>query len=727
MISGFGAGFLATLLGGLVGYALILAWSAKKQGISRTHVGPPRNIVAVLGASAGAAGLLVWLVLQGVNNPLDAGIARLLRPLTTNLPPLVRGGMLLPSWTGLLAAVAIAAIFAAPRGMARARLVAAGPLLLLLQVLVQGNIRRPTPLAPSAYTFFPGAPDATAMVLSGLAVAWWIAWTRGELGDSHRLPRRLPAAIAIIASGMVLLGGGAWPTSLLLGAILGVGWTLLASVLLDWTAAVAPQFKAPHIPYVWTILLIAGVGLRIATYWTQGLGPDGQIYAVMGHALLEGGSFTMPWGGIYDGLGTADASPSQHYPPAYPTMLAGAFAVAGFGPGAVHVVAIATGLASIVVVYACTRDLYGSPAATTLSALVAIGPFFIRNTGNGYSENLILLLFAATMWAILKSLDKPAYIVPAGILAGLGYLSKSSIGYFFVIAGLGGLAWRLRFRGWRVLRDPYYVAAIISFGAIVVGWASRNILVHGTWQTSKHLTAAYETALSSPLDWTLRALFVAAYFAAAGYGIVLAVLPWLKHLGNIPLLDDEHDSGLWLAALLPLVLTVLIESAIWMHEGQFVLDSVRYLLFVMVPIGWLLARHLHCKDQLRQRGKMPGGGSTALALTASILLLAVGAIVYTLPTPATPDEQVGETLQSHLQPGDSLAFVGDWGIYQYYLAATDWNRRPLEVSVHRDGPPVGLATDWALVLGAEVPGVNYEPAAAIGSGDAPWATLWQAI
>src|SRR5207247_2887141 len=82
-----------------------------------------------------------------------------------------------------------------------------------------------------------------------------------------------------------------------------------------------------------------------------------------------------------------------------------------------------------------------------------------------YAENLITLLFVVTVAAILKSLDRPRWILVAGVAAGLAYLTKSSVGPFFLVAGLAGFSWRFRFVRWAVFRDRAYLAAIGIFGA----------------------------------------------------------------------------------------------------------------------------------------------------------------------------------------------------------------------------------------------------------------------
>ena len=78
-----------------------------------------------------------------------------------------------------------------------------------------------------------------------------------------------------------------------------------------------------------------------------------------------------------------------------------------------------------------------------MTGLVAIEPRLLWVTGTGFSENLVLVMFTITVWAIVKSLDKPWFIVLAGAAAGLSYITRSGMGALFVGGGLGGLAWRV--------------------------------------------------------------------------------------------------------------------------------------------------------------------------------------------------------------------------------------------------------------------------------------------
>ena len=249
------------------------------------------------------------------------------------------------------------------------------------------------------------------------------------------------------------------------------------------------------------ILLATGVGLRVFAVVHFPVASDAAEYAVLSTSILEGHGMWLPLGEYWE-LDTWAPRPSHHYPPVYPLYLAPYLAAFGFHPIAVQAAAFVAGLLLLGVYFRATVSLFGRDKALWFTALLALDPVLIATTGTGYAENLVTLLFVVTIAAILKSLKNPKWILVAGLAAGVAYLTKSSVGPFFLIAGLAGFAWRFRFVRWAVLKDRWYLAAIGVFGALAGGWALRNLALFwdGTagdllvaWQTSawfSHATSA---------------------------------------------------------------------------------------------------------------------------------------------------------------------------------------------------------------------------------------------
>ncbi|MCA1820043.1 MAG: glycosyltransferase family 39 protein, partial [Halobacteriales archaeon] len=438
--------------------------------------------------------------------------------------------------------------------------------------------------------------------------------------------------------------------------------------------------------------------------------PDAFRYAAMGHPLSEHDAFWMLLGNTYSHR-TPDAR--RHYPSPYPAVLAASYKVFGFSEWTTRLVSLALSLAAVAVAYACTRDLYGKGKGLVAAAVIALDPVLVMTTDKVYSENLLLVTFIVALWAIQRSLDRPWFIVVGALFAGLGYLTKSSLGTFFLVAGLGGLAWRLHWRGLRVLRDPAYLTGIALFGTIVVAWAWRNWRLFGDWQTSAHIQAAYRNALAHPGDWALLLLFSTLVMVGLGYLLYMAALPWLPQLARIPKLADEHDSGLWLAFLLPIVLTIPIDSALWLYEGDFYLHNVRYVAFAIVPLLWLLLRHVTLTK------------SAWAAILASFAILLAGSAYYALPNRPFVND-VADRVGPLVHDGDSVTFV-DWeDVYRFYFDLTDDGHRDVNVHVVNGTAAHGLTTTWAIVHGdgqAIDPAV-YRQESDMRKGSDEW-TLWR--
>lgn len=595
---------------------------------------------------------------------------------------------------------------------------AIGPVTAGLALLATAVVQRAAPYHDPPFAPFGSFPSHGAALFPPLvAFVAWLAFRERTRGPLVSAVLAVAAAIVVTVTVAPFFAGQAWPTDILGGWLLGASIFGLAYVghrLIDTLTSQAPTPRTTRFLDAWSrwtvrprvrrlgaflhghiferptalVALIAfGVAATIASYWTQPLGIDANRYAVMGESFRLTQTFTMPWGDVYS-PGTGP-QPSHHYPPLYPMVLAAFFAVFGFQAATVHLAAVCLALLAMLVTYACSRDLYGHRKALVATAVVAIAPAVIQNTGKGYSESLVLGLFVATLWAILKSLERPGFIVPAGALAALSYLTKSSMGYFFIIAGLGGLAWRLYWKGFKVLRDKYYAAAIALFGSAVLAWAWRNWRLFQSWETSDHLTAAYQFAFHAPLTWLLRSTLTFGFMLVMGYFLFLGLLPWLPRFIRFPKLETEHDSGLWLSIGLPLILTAVIDAALWMYEGPFFFNNVRYVSFVIVPLAWLILRNV------------PWDRASKVAATMSLLIL-LGISIGFVATPHHP-AAVGAShaLGALVGEGDSVAFVGITDVYRFYFDATKNGDRQVVVTLDDESTAGARNPDWIV---AQPPG-----------------------
>ncbi|TLZ59120.1 MAG: hypothetical protein E6K16_07600, partial [Methanobacteriota archaeon] len=344
-------------------------------------------------------------------------------------------------------------------------------------------------------------------------------------------------------------------------------------------------------------LVVAGIALRVLAITRFSVSADAAEYAVLGRSILHGHGMWLPWGEAWD-YNAWTPAPSHHYPPAYPAYLVPFLAAFGFSTVAIQVAAFVASLALFAVFFIATRDLFGREKATWFAALLALDPILITTTGMGYAENLVTLLFVVTVAAILKSLKTPKWILVAGLAAGLAYLTKSSVGPFFLIAGIAGFAWRFRFVRWAVFKDRAYLAGIGIFAVFAGGWALRNLSLFWdgspaglltSWQTSAWFSRATAATLAHPADYLWILAVRIPFFA----GLFLLVAgPWWREIRGLPFLKDEAASALGLAAGLTYILAWLISGSLWVLERGpvFWADMSRYVVAANPIVWWMAAK-----------------------------------------------------------------------------------------------------------------------------------------
>lgn len=344
-----------------------------------------------------------------------------------------------------------------------------------------------------------------------------------------------------------------------------------------------------------TILLIAvafGVFLRVLAVVLQAAPEsDGIVYSDMAASFASGKELLLPY--IADPGPAFEPRLSHHFAPLWPIVLAGAYVVAGFSFAATMAASLFVSLLLLFVVFLTSRDLLGVEKAWLVTAVVALNFLLIGLTGFAYSENLLAVFYVGTIWAIIRSLKDERYVVLAGLLAGLGYLTKASVGYFFLLAGTMGFLWRFYYVRWKVFRDRYYMTAIVIFLAFVIGWAIRDALAFGwpNWETSPYTNQVVASALGRPLEFLpvfgAKIVLFLLFFGTLGLFFGPQVIRGLKQWRN------EAVSALLLAITLPTILGLIFATAFTLFEPFAVvwwIDNLRYIVIAFVPLMWLALR-----------------------------------------------------------------------------------------------------------------------------------------
>lgn len=360
--------------------------------------------------------------------------------------------------------------------------------------------------------------------------------------------------------------------------------------------------NADFVDWLMIVCLIVGVVGRIVPIWTWDLGWDGSTYAYMGENFLQHGEFVdtlkVSFGETRSPYIFTDGY-SHHYPPLYPMYLAAFYAIFGFSVEVTKVAAVVLSLILLVVVYFTTKDLYGKKKALIVTALSSVMFNYFSLTGYGFAENMVIIFFVLTIWAILRSLEDGKYIILAGVFAGLGYLTKSSVGYFFIIAGIGGLLWRFYYMKWDVFKDKHYLTAIVIFLSIVGIWALRNIMRFGSWETSAYVTFVTFHALSNPGPFVLE-LFIGV--GVCLLSMLLFMVFWMPQLRKtISKIKNEHYSGLWLAVGLTLIIGIVFTAMFFLWERFSRIDGpvARYSLVAVTPLLWLIVKDVDFDKESR--------------------------------------------------------------------------------------------------------------------------------
>lgn len=414
----------------------------------------------------------------------------------------------------------------------------------------------------------------------------------------------------------------------------------------------------------WSLAAIAlGAILWLAAPAFMDITYDGNAYVAMGHGWARTGELVMAWGDVLTFHPTPEM-PSHHFPPAYPIYLGLVFKAFGYGLAQAKWASVAATFGALAAVWLCTRDLYGPRAGVVVAAVFAVSPWMFWVAGMGFSESLAILFFTLTMWAILRSLDDERFIVIAGAAAGLAYLSRSSMGAFFVIAGLGGLGWRIAHRGWRrTFSSGWYLLAILVFGGIVGLWAYRNIALFEwpNWETSPGTRYIPEWIRDHPKEY-IQGLVVRAPL------LLLVALPFLALLlpearRSLQKIRDERISALWLSVFLVFVLGLIFSAAYYsMGPSKFErmrLDNARYVLVGLVPLAWALVREA---DLDSRRFRKRWGALLAVSLVGCML-------VATFPAHYLWGQAARE-VDPYVRDGDLIA-NGGTGKYPNYAYFTD--------------------------------------------------------
>jgi 4-amino-4-deoxy-L-arabinose transferase-like glycosyltransferase len=168
-------------------------------------------------------------------------------------------------------------------------------------------------------------------------------------------------------------------------------------------------------------------------------------------------------------------APTAFRPPLYPVLLAGVYAL-GRSWTAGRLLGALLGVAAVALVFLIATRLWGRRVGLVSAALAAVFPPLVLYSASLLSEPLFILLVLAALFATLeyRRTHRMRWAVGAGVLCGLGALTRGN-GALLVI-GAGGGAWIARPR---FSRAGLAAPAVVVLAAVVTiaPWVIRNTIV----------------------------------------------------------------------------------------------------------------------------------------------------------------------------------------------------------------------------------------------------------
>jgi hypothetical protein len=352
----------------------------------------------------------------------------------------------------------------------------------------------------------------------------------------------------------------------------------------------------------WTLRALAAAAVLlslVAIAWQLEARPllaDGQRYREMTQSLWAHGEFrTEAMTMASPQVGESERGFTHYFSPLWPVVMLPFYLV--MGPLGFDVAYVAACAAALLAAWTVTRRMHGDGAAL---GLVAVEGVWLHHMAvQRATEPLALFFFVIMLWAILRSTvaGQGRWILLAGAMAALAYLTRASVGWLFLLGGAAGFAWRI-FHHRKGALNPYYLGAIAIFGAGWALWALRNLarFWDGTLLNLPHALASdavfehkFSVALAEP--WRLVGLTL----AKLAWGLVL-LSPVLALRGRylwhqVRHLADERESGRFLTWSVPIVLGAVVGAVFTIADTSpphplLSLDNLRYFVFALPGLFW---------------------------------------------------------------------------------------------------------------------------------------------
>jgi 4-amino-4-deoxy-L-arabinose transferase-like glycosyltransferase len=202
-----------------------------------------------------------------------------------------------------------------------------------------------------------------------------------------------------------------------------------------------------------------------------GLGDD-LFYRLTAEQLAAGHGYVDVLG-AWAGRGL---EPTAAHPPLYPFGLAGLDLVGADAVGALRMLGVVSGTATVLVVGAIADRVAGRRAALVAAGVAAIYPSFVAADGALMSESLFGLLVAGAMLQALRQRDRPSALgaVLLGVLIGAAALTRSEA--LLLVPLLG---WTVLLPPARGRRLALAALLLVATALTLAPWVVRNQIEFG--------------------------------------------------------------------------------------------------------------------------------------------------------------------------------------------------------------------------------------------------------
>ena len=310
---------------------------------------------------------------------------------------------------------------------------------------------------------------------------------------------------------------------------------------------------------------------------------DGAFYSTLGYNLVSQQDYV-----TLSGLHT------YNYSLTYPAYLAGFYAVFGFSIPVTKVASFLCSLAVILIAYFATKDLFDRRTGLTAAAIISLTSALIVVTGKNYVENIVLIFFIPTVWAMIKGFKDSRFIPLAAFFAGLTYYTKTDVGLYIAFAGLGAfIVWRFLYIRWEMFKDKYYWLAFVVVIVMVLG---RAFLISAGQDEPRSLSRTILVSFNIVVFLVQMVLHMA---LVAGF-FVFWYLEFRQSLGNY----KKETTNFLLLLITMLSLLAVFNAVGWQTLSPKTLAGVsrEYITIVYVPAIWMFFSFAKWERDSDQKG-----------------------------------------------------------------------------------------------------------------------------